>query len=776
MSGIIPIPTTRVADLFVRQRLSSQVQQDQLELFRLQYQISTGKRLQLPSEDAPAALRAINLQRLLDRKGQIRTNLQASNQYLSGAETRLASISTSLAELRGDVLGVAGNTASNSARQAVAQDIDNLLQELVNAGNAKLQDRYLFAGSRSQSQPFGFKDEQFVEYLGNEGSLRSYVDLERLFETNLTGPDVFGGLSVPVEGSVDLDPQLTADMLVSTLNGGSGIGPNPSIAISANDGVTTVTNIVDLSTAVTVGDLARLIEDGAPTGANVRVDVTGSGLVLRSDGDAISVSEVAEGRTARMLGVLSDPNVPPTDTINGVNPNAALLKTTRLSDLLGTKARGVIQTTGLNNDIVLTATNNGVDFNNLTVEFVAGGTAGAEVATYNDSTNTLTVQIEQDVSTANQVVAAIIAEGNFTAETDYHDASSATQAGSETVEIATFANVTSGGGGDVLDTNSGLILTNAGQSVTLDISGAETLEDLFNLIHDAEIGLLAEINAAATGINVRSRLSGADFTIGENGGTTVTQLGIRSYTGDTELAAFNRGIGVPTASDPARDDLLITARDGAQLTINLSSATTVQDVINLINSDADNNTGTTAVLARLATTGNGIELVDSSTGAGTLSVAAAEGSRAAEYLGFVASGQATSDPSAVQIDGSGNLVLASSDRHTLETDSVFNTLIRLRTALETHNVEEIGRSLERLDADINRLNFARAEIGGRLQNLEAIDVRLQDENVQLQAALSQDIDVDLVEAISQLTARQIAFEASLRSAASLMQMSLLNFL
>ena len=84
--SIIPIPTTRVGDLFVRQRLVGQVQNDQLSLFKLQNQISTGKRMQLPSDDAPAALRAINLQRLLDRKGQIATNIQASNQYLGAAE------------------------------------------------------------------------------------------------------------------------------------------------------------------------------------------------------------------------------------------------------------------------------------------------------------------------------------------------------------------------------------------------------------------------------------------------------------------------------------------------------------------------------------------------------------------------------------------------------------------------------------------------------------------------------------------------------------------
>jgi flagellar hook-associated protein 3 FlgL len=53
---------------------------------------------------------------------------------------------------------------------------------------------------------------------------------------------------------------------------------------------------------------------------------------------------------------------------------------------------------------------------------------------------------------------------------------------------------------------------------------------------------------------------------------------------------------------------------------------------------------------------------------------------------------------------------------------------------------------------------------------------LQDESVQFRSALSLELDVDLVKAISDLTARQFAFEASLRTAASMLQMSLLNFI
>jgi flagellar hook-associated protein 3 FlgL len=774
VSRIIPIPTTRVGDFFVRQRLTSQVQADQLALFRLQNQVSTGRRIQLPSEDAPAALRAINLQRLLDRKGQIQTNLQSSNFYLAAAESSLGLAAQELTALRSEVLGVSGTLATDAQRQAVIQQLDRKLQFLVDTGNSKAQGRYLFAGSRASTQPYDYNGN-FVEYFGNERNLRSHIDLERLFETNLPGSDVFGGISTPVQGAVDLNPQTNGETLLSTINGSAGIGTNAAITLRTTIGADPpVTTVVDLSSAVTLGEVARLIEDAAPAGTNLTVTVTGNGLVLQSSTASLSVTEVAQGRTAQELGIFTG-TTSPGGTITGLDLNPAVLKTTRLSDLLGTKAQGRLVSADPNNDLVITASQNGASFNNTTVEFVAGATAGNEVATYDSGTNTLTIQIESGVSTAAQVAEAINTDGTFQAAFDHRDATSSTQAGSNPVGLATFANATSGGSGEALDTTSGLVLTNGGDTVTLDISTAETVEDLLNLVGGAELGLVGEINASANGINIRSRLSGADLTIGENGGTTATQLGIRTYTGATALADLNRGVGLPTASDPAGDDLLITARDGTQLSINLSTADTVQDVIDSINNHSANNTGTTAVLARLATTGNGIELVDSSTvTTGDFIVATVEGSQAAEFLGFVPDGQ--SQVSTNTPDGSGNFVLASEDRHTLETDSVFNTLLRLREALANGDVPEIGRSLDRLDADIQRVNFARAEIGTRLQNLEVVGLRLQDENVQLKSALSDDFDVDLVEAISNLQARQYAFEASLRTAATLLQTTLLNYI
>jgi flagellar hook-associated protein 3 FlgL len=161
-------------------------------------------------------------------------------------------------------------------------------------------------------------------------------------------------------------------------------------------------------------------------------------------------------------------------------------------------------------------------------------------------------------------------------------------------------------------------------------------------------------------------------------------------------------------------------------------------------------------------------LVDSTTGTGSLTVTEAEGSKAAELLGFVPTGQTQASSSTG--------VLQSKDNNTVESDSAFNTLIRLKQALQANDTEEIGRSITRLDADISRVTFARSDIGSRLQSLDTIGTHLTDESVQLKSSLSDDLDVDLVQAISDMTARQYSLQASLQTAASLLQLSILNFI
>ncbi len=149
MPRITPIPTTRISDLFSRQRVLSQLGADQIDLQRLQTQISTGRRVQLPSDDAPAALRGIALQRLIEQKTQARTNLQINQSYLSATDSALSNISNLLTDSRAAAQGVLGTLSTAEQRESAATQIDRALEQLIDAGNQKFRGRYLFAGSKT---------------------------------------------------------------------------------------------------------------------------------------------------------------------------------------------------------------------------------------------------------------------------------------------------------------------------------------------------------------------------------------------------------------------------------------------------------------------------------------------------------------------------------------------------------------------------------------------------------------------------------------------------
>ena len=91
------------------------------------------------------------------------------------------------------------------------------------------------------------------------------------------------------------------------------------------------------------------------------------------------------------------------------------------------------------------------------------------------------------------------------------------------------------------------------------------------------------------------------------------------------LADLRNGAGISTTGTPAH--FSITRRSGASFSVSIAGATTLQDVIDAINTAAG---GPMASLL-----GGSLRLVDDSTGGGTLTVAALNASPAAAHLGIL---------------------------------------------------------------------------------------------------------------------------------------------
>ncbi|QDU79141.1 Flagellar hook-associated protein 3 [Polystyrenella longa] len=311
-----------------------------------------------------------------------------------------------------------------------------------------------------------------------------------------------------------------------------------------------------------------------------------------------------------------------------------------------------------------------------------------------------------------------------------------------------------GGAGIGSVSGTGLQIKLGAETATIDLNGLTTVEDLFNAIKGTGLDLDTDINSAGNGIAIRSRRSGADFSIGENGGTNATALGIRTFSASTKLTSLNHNTGVNVDGDV---DLQITRRDGTDIEIDLAGTKTVQDVLDAINAVDPGN-----LVASLNSTGNGISITDNS-GTGPFVI---PDSSLSVGLGINGTESGTDN----------TVALVGSDPNPQDTEGTFSILVGIQRALAAGDDIELNRLGAIIDGEIERFTLVRSEIGSRLQSLENEASRLEDHRISLEETLSDEFDTDIAEIITNLQYTQTVLQATLQIAASLQQLNLFNML
>lgn len=323
-------------------------------------------------------------------------------------------------------------------------------------------------------------------------------------------------------------------------------------------------------------------------------------------------------------------------------------------------------------------------------------------------------------------------------------------------------------GGNGVDLSAGLVINQGDQRFVVDLSEAETIDDVLIAINRSGADIRAQLDQVDGRIRFHSLRSGVDYSIGENGGVAARALGIRSATGDTLLSDLGKGSGL--ALNSQGPELLIERPDGVVLGIDLEAATTVQDVIATIRNHPLNQ-DTLRVLVDLNQVGNGLQL-RVPPGPNPLVVRQPEGSNAGNRLGLIDAGQ---DQAVGSVIGSTDTIIGS-DYAPREAGGTLDTLLRLKRAVYDGDQPEIARLQARLDTDLDQASRARGRVGLWARNADQLKTATQDSVVQLQSHLSDEIDADLPTVINQLSQRQLSLEASMRIIGQMAQLTVLNFL
>lgn len=606
-----------------------------------------------------------------------------------------------------------------------------------------------------------------------------------------------GGFSLQYGGELDEGVHL------GLLNGGQGVSRG-KIRITDRSGASAE---IDLRFAATVDDVIQAVNNAS--GIDVKLSVQGDRFVLADEtGQSVSnlrVEQIGDNATAADLGLAgidaaSDEavggdvlrlydNVPLNQLLDGRGVGAntvlpdlevhfrdgsdplfidfdALEKTAGLSS--GTRAAA----NGSNAQLRFTAKATGADFDGYTISYVddPAVTAGNESVVYDQDAKTLTFHIDQGATTADDIIAALAGsaagddftaanvgdgsglisttDGAFTRGGAEQDATDEVTLGDllDTINAAgdgrlkaelrpdgdglQITDLTEDRGGqftiaaafdspaldalgldgataaggvitgsrllgglktvllDSLNGGQGLDLgqldltDRAGASVSVDLSTAETLDDVLEAINTqaAAAGVQIEVgvNAARTGLQLTDTSGAATgpLIVANDAKNTADQLGLttnanvsdvkgaslnrQSVSANTRLAELNGGAGV------YQGEFQITDSSGAGATISIGpDIETVGQLIEEINNKAPN------VEARVNDAGDGLILIDKAGGDGKLMVSEVGGGSAAADLHLLGTAQD------VEIDGETQQALVGGNRFeiTLDDDDTLDDLV-----------------------------------------------------------------------------------------------------
>jgi flagellar hook-associated protein 2 len=557
---------------------------------------------------------------------------------------------------------------------------------------------------------------------------------------------------------------LTQSMSLADLNAGAGVTPG-EIRITDHSGAS---DVIDLSTAQTVNDVLTAINSDH----NIDVTATADGNSIKlTDNTGITtgsleVQEVGGGTTAASLGLsgidTADSSAEGTSIVSlGANLNLSALN----------NGNGVRMSAGLG-DISYTLHDGATGTIDLAT-IVSGSstlntptTLGQVITAFNAANPGLQMSIAP-VSTTNSANGLSLQVTDTTSGSDAFTLTSA--AGSSAVQdlgltgtenngVITGTNILAGLqgvllsqlGGDGLGTLGTLNLTDrSGKSASVDLSGAQTLNDVIDDINNAKtstgasLGITAQIDSSNLGIELVDT-TGATTSplIVANGDATdtATKLQIdlndsgtagsptnatassvdsgnlhqRIISNNTLLSSLNGGSGV------AQGTFTVVDSAGNRGTINLATGNiqTVGQLLTAINRLP------IKVTASINSTGDGIAIQDTADGSGSLQVLEGSSTTASDlHLLGAASTETVNGKNAQVINGSMTYTIKTSATDTLT--SLTSSINALKAGLQASIISDGSSTPNRLSLTSQQSgtagswNIATTGLGLNLQQIAA---------------------------------------------------------
>ena len=163
-------------------------------LKKAEEKVSSGKKLNHPSDDPVAMVSSLNFQTALSRVSQYQQNIQTGNLWLSSSQTAISQASDLANEAQQIASQMGSGTQTDAARAQAAEEVGQLIDQAISLGNTQVAGKYIFAGYRTGTAPFSKTTVGGVEtvtYNGDTNDFQIQVGTNEPLAVGKNGQAVF---------------------------------------------------------------------------------------------------------------------------------------------------------------------------------------------------------------------------------------------------------------------------------------------------------------------------------------------------------------------------------------------------------------------------------------------------------------------------------------------------------------------------------------------------------------------------------------------------------
>ncbi len=144
----------RITNRYLYSQLVKDLEQNTEKMFKLNGQISSGKRINAPSDD-PMGMASVLIYRTeLNAFGQFKKSIEYSTGWLSRTDAILQDLDDLLGRASELAVQQSSSTADSNTREGAAEEIKQIRSMVLDHANSKYGNKYMFGGTMTQHSPF----------------------------------------------------------------------------------------------------------------------------------------------------------------------------------------------------------------------------------------------------------------------------------------------------------------------------------------------------------------------------------------------------------------------------------------------------------------------------------------------------------------------------------------------------------------------------------------------------------------------------------------------